>query len=635
MFFFVILFIIFIFIACSTPQYTIDNVEVDGASNNFMVSLKISGKSFIEPSILITENRKPSSANDGIIMNGYSFLYKTDNSQVDKLYFTLINREKFISSPYEYVIDKTTYTLDPPDIEVNFVKGEFLIEAITDYESDLTFNFAIDNMLFSVTEKEIFYTPESTEEINGSCFIVDNETEEKSQRVFFSFKKPPDNSPNVKVLEASFDANNSIKVTIKDDYDDLKDLSINATCSDTPCFFNGGSLYLEFPLDDGIWPLQINVIDSSGNSTIINKNVNVKNIPSDEIPVLYIEEGASRKAKWISPSETNDLQLFKNNIWNNIQRDSESSDKMTVQSEYINKDGDIYRLLSSSIDKKYLPSVPVFAIESFYKRYSSDTILSLFGANTFLPGFQEYKIMSSIAIPNYNVLKIDNGASINLSMGSTILLSGILDIDGKEDRVRIFSGSNKNSIEINNGGILIARGVNFDNINLQINEGAVVVLYNCDFIDGSIKIQNANTVYFYNSNIESDISLNSIDELNIFKSSLSDKNIRIQNSSNLCIYDSQISAETLEILFMSKGNVYKSTLTASSLLMEGNVYVNMFNNEINSDKIELKKGSTVVIKNSFMYSDEIVLSEISMIKSDKEIENIELKDFSDIKIYDF
>jgi len=600
-----------------------------------MISLKISGKSFIEPSILVTENRKPTNANDGIIMNGYSFLYETDNSEVDKLYFTLVSRDKFISSPYEYTIDKTTYTLVPPDIEINFVKGVFSIEAITDYASDLTFNFEVEDELFSGSDNEILYTPESTDEINGSCFIINEDTNEKSQRVFFSFKKPPDESPDVKILDAFFDSNNSIKVLIRDDYDDLGDLTINATCNETPCFFNGGFLYLEFPLDDGLWPLKINVTDSSGNLTRINKKVYIKNIPSDEIPILYIEEGASRKAKWISPADTNDLQLFKNNIWNNIQRDNEFSDKMTVQSENINKDGDVYRLFSHSVDKIFFPSVPVFAIESFYKRYSSDTILSLFGANTFLPGFQEYKIMSSIAIPNNNVLKIDNGASVNLSMGSTILLSGVLDIEGKEDRVNIFSNSSKSRIEINNGGILIARGVNFKNINLQINEGAIIVLYNCDFIDGSINIQSANTVYFYYSNIESDISLSNIDELNIFKSSLSDKNIKIQNSYDLSIYDSKITAESLEILFMSKGNIYKSTMNASSLLMEGNVYISMYENELYNNKIELKKGSTIILKNTDINSEKITLTEISLIKSDKEMNNIELNDFSDIKIYDF
>ncbi len=636
MFFLVILILIsIVFTGCNTPQYTIDSVKVDGVKFDFMVSMKISGKSFIDPSILITENRKPTNASDGKMMKGYSFLYETNNSEIDKLYFTLVNREKFISSPYEFKIDKSLYTLNTPDIDIEFKKGDFFINAFTGYASDLSFNFTIDGKEYFGRNNQIQITPESTTDINGSCYVVDPQTNEKSQRVFFTFIQPPNEAPTVDILSEIFDKDNSIEVFISDDYDKCDELTINATCNNTPCFFNGGKLYSEFPLEDGLWPLMINVIDSSGKSSFIKENVYVKNIPSEDIPVLFIEEGAARKARWNSSGENNILQLYKNNSWKNITTSENDSDRITIQNENISDEGDVYRLISYSGNKRFFPSVPVFAAESFYKRYSSNTILSLFGANTFLPGFQEYKISSNIAIPFDNILKIDNGASVNLAMGSTILLSGVLDIEGKDDRVKFFSNSYKNSIEVNNGGVLIARGVNFQNINLKINDGAIVVLFNCDFIDGSIKIEKANTVYFYNSKIKSDITLKNIDELNIYKSSLSDETIQIENSYNTNILASEIRTDNLEFLSTSKGNIYESEIVVSNLLFEGNVFFQMYDTKINSDKIELKKSSTIIAKNTDIEGKKITLHEISMIKTNKNIQNAELGGFSDITVYEF
>jgi hypothetical protein len=341
----------------------------------------------------------------------------------------------------------------------------------------------------------------------------------------------------------------AIQVEISDDWDSPEELEIEAFAQESgiSLLFDGARLIPEIPIPEHKNTLVVRVSDSSGNTTEVTKQLTVVRSTSPDLPELYIEEGTIRNARWTTSEGSVELQRYRDGEWITLSSHDSEEKSSIISKDSISENGDLYRIVFTSESEIYMPSVPVFAKESFFRRFSTEYISSFLGMDALLVGGNDYRFYGNIVVRDNSVMRVESGSSLTIPKGNTLLVSGVLDLEGWKDRIAVNPGGSSGTIEVTNNGVLIARSVDFNNSRVVVEGAAVVVFEDCTFY-GGLKISGARTVQIYKSQIDGEISVENVRELLVHLSELSGTELTYSNLGSALLSRSTFSSQSMEVM---------------------------------------------------------------------------------------
>jgi len=633
-----IIFVSLLFIliaACSDGgNYSVSIRQIDCKGTICNIDLNISAPGRELPLFLVTIDRPPVDGNDGLKFRGTEASFELKGQGTHVIYVTLIEGKRFLTTP---VSVKTTINLEPPDRPVvrwSLAQGLLTLDVkandskkVTDYRilvNDVSYRSS--SGVFSVpVERDTKYIVQAfsmSDTISSEPAIVDLELSE-------------DFAPEVKLFFTLPYRGDAIQAEISDDWDSPEEIEIEAFAQESgiSLLFDGARLIPEIPIPEGMNTLVVRVSDSSGNTTEVKKQLSVVKNTSPDLPELYIEEGTIRNARWTTSEGFVQLQRYRDGEWITLSSHDSEEKSSIISKDSISENGDLYRIAFTSENEIYMPSVPVFAKESFFRRFSTEFISSFLGMDALLVGGNDYRFYGNIVVRDNSVMRVESGSSLTIPKGNTLLVSGVLDLEGRKDRIAVNPGGSSGTIEVTNNGVLIARSVDFNNSRILIEGAAVVVFEDCTF-SGGLKISGARTVQIYKSQIDGEIIVENVRELLVHLSELSGTKLTYSNLGSALLSRSTFSSQSMEVKDSRVevfGSVFESgdieinrtsrlSLTGGSLIdteikISGASWMHIEESEISGQvSIDLQRLSRLTLQEDAKAMTEIISDEKSAIK---------------------
>jgi hypothetical protein len=282
-----------------------------------------------------------------------------------------------------------------------------------------------------------------------------------------------------------------------------------------------------------------------------------------------------------------------------------------------------------------MPSVPVFAKESFFRRFSTEYISSFLGMDALLVGGNDYRFYGNIVVRENSVMRVESGSSLTIPKGNTLLVSGVLDLEGRKDRIAVNPGGSSGTIEVTNNGVLIARSVDFNNSRILIEGAAVVVFEDCTF-SGGVKISGARTVQIYKSQIDGEIIVENVRELLVHLSELSGTKLTYSNLGSALLSRSTFSSQSLEVKD-SRVEVVGSVFESGDIEINKTSRLSLTGGSLTDTKIKLSGASWMHIEESEIAGQVRIdlqrLSRLSLQEDTKGMTEIISDEKSAIKVY--
>lgn len=545
--FFLLLWTFVLLPACSdSVSYSVAVRRVSCETTKCRLDLDVKSPGREPPQVLLTLDRSPQTSADGVRFEGTSHTLEIQQPGEHRIFLTLVEGKRFLTSPVSTVVFIDPTVPKKPEIKWRLKAGKLLLELSGPDKSVDSFKVRLNgkseelsssgNFLLDIQKGEEYL-------IQGYSLRGAVSSEHSLLDLYLGGDEPP--SLNVSTHKPY--TGGLVKFSAEDDWDELDNLSITAYIDESGIKLLCGNSFLlpRIPLPQGKNTLVVRAVDSAGNETVIREELFVVKKISEKLPELYIEEGAVRNAKWISEEGTVTLQKFSGGEWVDISTHQAWERTSTIPKETLSSGGDLYRLTAIGPDELSLPSVPVFAKESFFKRFSTEFISSLLGMDALLIGGNDYQFYGNIVVRDNSVMKVESGSSLSISRGNTLLVSGVLDLEGGRERIEINPNGSTGTIEVTKNGIMLARNVNFNKTKFIAKGAGVVVMENCEFLSG-IEIKGARTVQIYNCLIEGNLTLENVKSVFIHSSEFNTDTFRLSNIVSATFSESEINGPLVE-----------------------------------------------------------------------------------------
>jgi hypothetical protein len=232
-------------------------------------------------------------------------------------------------------------------------------------------------------------------------------------------------------------------------------------------------------------------------------------------------------------------------------------------------------------------------------------------------------------------MRVESGSSLTIPKGNTLLVSGVLDLEGRKDRIAVNPGGSSGTIEVTNNGVLIARSVDFNNSRILIEGAAVVVFEDCTF-SGGVKISGARTVQIYKSQIDGEIIVENVRELLVHLSELSGTKLTYSNLGSALLSRSTFSSQSLEVKD-SRVEVVGSVFESGDIEINKTSRLSLTGGSLTDTKIKLSGASWMHIEESEIAGQVRIdlqrLSRLSLQEDTKGMTEIISDEKSAIKVY--
>jgi len=623
--------------ACSDGgNYSVFIRQIDCKGSICNMDLNISAPGRELPQFLVTIGRPPVDGNDGLKFRGTEASFELKEQGTHSIYVTLIEGKRFLTTP---VSAKVTVNLEPPGrpaVRWSLAQGLLTLvvraedsEKVTDYRILVNGeSFRSSSGVFSVrVERDTKYIVQAfsmSDTISSEPAIVDLELSE-------------DFAPEVKLFFALPYRGEAIQVEIRDDWDSPEELEIIAFAQESgiPLLFDGARLIPEIPIPERTNTLVLRVSDSSGNTTEVTRQLTVVRNTSRDLPELYIEEGTIRNARWTTSEGLVELQRYRDGEWITLSSHDSEEKSSIISKDSISENGDLYRIAFTSESEIYMPSVPVFAKESFFRRFSTEYISSFLGMDALLVGGNDYRFYGNIVVRDNSVMRVESGSSLTIPKGNTLLVSGVLDLEGWKERISVNPGGSSGTIEVTNNGVLIARSVDFNNSRVLVEGAAVVVFDDCTF-SGGLKINGARTVQIYNSLIDGEILVENVRELLVHLSEFSGKDLTYSNLGSALLSRSTFGSQSIVVMH-SRVEVVGSLFESGEIEINKTSSLSLAGSSIRDTEIEISGASSLHFEELEIAGQVMIdlkgLSRLSIQEDAKEIIEIISDAKSSVKVY--
>jgi hypothetical protein len=544
------------------------------------------------PEILITVDRIPVDAMDGIRTEEPKYSFKLDSPGSHRIYVTLVKGKRFLTSPVSTDILVDTRIPETPSIIWKLSGGKLSIHLATQGDISYTaFRIVFDSGIEKISAFPFFEIDIEREGITSyrvtQCAVQILPSRDSR------FPTRRGRSAKDKYFHRVSILRSPVTLTLEDDWDRSDRLLVDASTerSGIRFLYDGQRLIPESPLPQGEYTLVVKVTDSSGNSTKHQESFNIIKRTSENLPELYIEEGAVRNAKWTAQDGTTVLQKFSGGEWTVISNHNQDERTATIPRDSLSVEGDLYRLLVKSPSEIMLPSMPVFAKESFFKRFSTEVISSLLGMDALLVGGNDYRLFGNVVVRENSIMKVESGSTLTISRGNTLLVSGALDLEGRKDRIALNPGGSYGTLEVSTNGILIARNVDFNKTRIVVKNASVIAMDGCT-LGAGLEIRGTRTVQLYNCEIVGDILLENVMDLYIHSSRSASGKFVLSNSLSSTLSRSTIEKDKVEIK-NSRVRFFLGGVSSQHFKKYQLSRVSMTGLEISSEKLEVLEASSL------------------------------------------
>lgn len=620
---FVVTLLVVILGACSdstSHSLSIVNIECEGTMCYLKLDVSSPGRDL--PSVLVTVGRSPLDGNDGMKFKGSEISFELKEHGTHSIYVTLIEGKRFLTTP---AYAKATVNLQPPNAPVfrwNLAHGEVTLTLETETNGSVTDYLILVNDTEYGSSDGVFTFPiERDNEYIVQAFSRSGSITSKPSVI--DLRLSEDFPPVVDLSIGQPYLGGSLGAAISDDWDSVADLSIRAYIEESgiPLLFDGTKLIPEIPLPEGQNTLVVQVIDSSGNKTECRRQIQVIRKTSVDLPELYIEEGTIRNARWSASEGPVELQRYRDGEWITLSTHMPNERSSVITKESISENGDLYRIVFESDRERFMPSVPVFAKESLFRRFSTEVISSFLGMDALLVGGNDYRFYGNIVVRDGSVMRAESGSSLTIPKGNTLLVSGVLDLEGRKDRISVNPGGSTGTIEVANNGVLIARSVDFNNTRILVKEAAVVVFENCTFSRG-LEIEGARTVQIYGSNVKGEVVVENVREMLVHISDFSGTEVTFSNLGMAMLSRSDMKSQTLRVI-NSRIEVVDSLIESKSVLVNKTSRFSFIGGPLIDTVIEVSGASSLHIDEpQIIGSVTIDIKELSRLSVQKKVEGL-------------
>ncbi|MGC9384335.1 MAG: hypothetical protein ACP5D6_07035, partial [Kosmotogaceae bacterium] len=516
-------------ISCSRDKYaiSIEDVTVDGTECTFI--LKTEGSNVDNVSVLFTVDHEPSTAQDGYLYDKLNFTHTFTEPGTKTVYLTLLKDKKIITESQKYTM-KTFSKERLTHLEYQLENGVLMIDVFPKLENTV-YSIELNGDFYENSTGE-FIVPVNKENISIKATAVRND-ELKFGGISLTVAASNDEPPEIFIPLPENGYNGKwIPFNINDDWDKYENLTIKAKIDGIPLLFNESRLFPEYEIPEGNHTLKASVTDSNGNMKTISKEIKIVKTFEENVPELYIEEGGYfRIASWknVEPDTEVKIERFKNGNWKEIIK-TEDDSPMRISAEYVSENkGDLYRISLASTKTQYIPSVPVFAKSEPLRRLTSTYVLSLMGADTLFSAGEDYYLQGRIAVGENKHLRIEPEVTVKIGRGSSLLVNGSIEMDGRRGKISFISLASSDGIRIGSGGLMLARNVDFGNTNIVGDKGSIIILDNCS-INGLLDF-SGEYLQIYNSSLDNGLNIeNSVDSV-IYNSEINNgfENMYVKN----------------------------------------------------------------------------------------------------------
>jgi hypothetical protein len=512
---------------------------------------------------------------------------------------TLVKGKRFLTSPVSTDILVDTRIPETPSIIWKLSGGKLSIHLATQGDISYTaFRIVFDSGIEKISAFPFF----EIDIEKGRDYIIQGYTmrgANSSEPGILDFLLDEDEAPKINTFIESPYSGGPVTLTLEDDWDRSDRLLVDASTerSGIRFLYDGQRLIPESPLPQGEDTLVVKVTDSSGNSTKHQESFNIIKRTSENLPELYIEEGAVRNAKWTAQDGTTVLQKFSGGEWTVISNHNQDERTATIPRDSLSVEGDLYRLLVKSPSEIMLPSMPVFAKESFFKRFSTEVISSLLGMDALLVGGNDYRLFGNVVVRENSIMKVESGSTLTISRGNTLLVSGVLDLEGRKDRIALNPGGSYGTLEVSTNGILIARNVDFNKTRIVVKNASVIAMDGCT-LGAGLEIRGTRTVQLYNCEIVGDILLENVMDLYIHSSRSASGKFVLSNSLSSTLSRSTIENDTVEIK-NSRVSFFLGGVSSQHFKIYQLSRVSMTGLEISSEKLEVLEASSLSLEDIY------------------------------------
>ncbi|MFO7881628.1 MAG: hypothetical protein R6U52_03690 [Kosmotogaceae bacterium] len=626
------IFAIIMLVSCSKKEYTITikDITIDGTKCTF--SLNTSDATADDLSVLLTENHKPDAARDGFLYNQMQFTHTFTESGTKTVYLTLVKNDRLVSQSLEHSLE-VFHEAKLSHFEYQLENGVLKISVFP----------KLNNMIYTVqingnsynNDTGDFSIPISKEDIDIIISAIQN-NELKFGVISKTISTKADEPPKITipVPENGYDGK-WIPFFVTDDWDRHENLTVMASIYGISMFFIDNKLFPEYEIPEGEHTLEASVIDSFGNISTVSKDIKIVKSFEESIPELYIEEGGYfRIASWKNVEANTEVKIerFKNGNWEEIIQ-TEDHSPLRISSEFVSEGkGDLYRLSLASTKTHYLPSVPVFAKSEPLRRLTSTYVLSLMGADTLFGAGEDYYLQGRIAVGETKHLRIEPEVTVKIGRGSSLLVNGSIELDGRRGRISFISLASSDGIRVGSGGVMLARNVDFGNTSIIGEEGSVVILENCN-LDTALNFSGT-YLQIFDSSLDGGLILKNSDESVIYNVKINESFIS-NNIKNTIFVNSDINCSTGAMDF-SKINAYQSTFELEELSVKNVSTLNFYHCDGLVNMLKINNGSKVYIGTSDFQKGAILVEKISSVvipEKLRDIINVESDDKSNIVFY--
>lgn len=614
-------FVILMVVSCSNnTNYTVSIKQIDCEGSICNLRLEISETGPTLPEFLITLDRPPVDGSDGIRAKGTETSIDLKEEGSHTIFVTLVEGKRFLSTP---VSEKVIINLDPPDAPVvnwSLSQGELELCLRSDSsDSETDYRILVNGVLQSSTHGTFSFPVERDAHYIIQAFSFDGNLSSKPSIIDLWLSE--DFAPKVEFSSALPSTSDAIDIAISDDWDRTDELLIRAFLEESNILllFDGDRLIPEIPLPEGKSTLVVQVVDSSGNVAEEKRELRIIRRTAVDIPELYIEEGTIRNARWTTPKGMVELQRYRDGEWITLSSHSSEEGSSIIAKDSISENGDLYRIVVTSDNEKYMPSIPVFAKESLFRRFSTEFISSFLGMDALLVGGNDYRFYGNIVVRDNTVMRVESGTSLTIPRGNTLLVSGVLDLEGWKDRIKVNPGGSSGTIEVTNNGVLIARSVDFNNSTISIENAAVVVFEDCT-LSGDLKIGGARTIQIYNSHFSGEMEIENVRELLVHQSGFSGDGLVLSGLGKVFFSRSTVRFHSVEVVD-SRLEAFESLFETDGFIVDNTSHMLMTRGALIETKITVSGASSVHIEEAnLMEKIKIELSELSRLSLQKDLE---------------
>jgi hypothetical protein len=196
-----------------------------------------------------------------------------------------------------------------------------------------------------------------------------------------------------------------------------------------------------------------------------------------------------------------------------------------------------------------------------------------------------------------SIMKVESGSTLTISRGNTLLVSGVLDLEGRKDRIALNPGGSYGTLEVSTNGILIARNVDFNKTRIVVKNASVIAMDGCT-LGAGLEIRGTRTVQLYNCEIVGDILLENVMDLYIHSSRSASGKFVLSNSLSSTLSRSTIENDTVEIK-NSRVSFFLGGVSSQHFKIYQLSRVSMTGLEISSEKLEVLEASSLSLEDIY------------------------------------